>query len=401
MLTFYRKDTFTLTAAYDTATCKLPNGFPNKVTEYTISDIPKGAVDAEGKVDPAKIKVKLRLDIHGCLVLESAVAIEEQEVIEEAPAEPAAPPPPPAEGAAAEPAAEGEAAPAAAEPAAEGAAAPEGEAAAAPPPEPEKKKSKKVKRIALTVAAKGQGITPQELVDAQEAEGNMALQDKQLAATAEAMNALEAAVYRLRDELGTRLEQFIAEADREKLSAQCTAMEDWLYDEGFDADKTTYETKLKELEAAFAAGNAREKEASFRPDAVRALSDAIEKYNSFAASASEDYAHISTEDKQKVAAECATAQAWLADATAKLDALPKTEDPPIKAAEITAKATSLAGVCGPIMSTPKPKPVEPEPAPAPPADAAAGEAAGEAAADAPPAEGAETPAAKPDNMDVD
>merc|ERR1719253_1949459 len=81
MLTFYRKDTFSLTAAYD-GSVKLPNGFPSKLSEHTVSDIPKGVPDAEGKVDPAKIKVKLRLDIHGCLVLESAVAIEEQEVIE-------------------------------------------------------------------------------------------------------------------------------------------------------------------------------------------------------------------------------------------------------------------------------------------------------------------------------
>merc|ERR1719238_2102561 len=55
MLTFYRKDTFSLTAAYD-STCKLPNGFPSKLAEYTISDIPKGVPDADGKVDPAKIK---------------------------------------------------------------------------------------------------------------------------------------------------------------------------------------------------------------------------------------------------------------------------------------------------------------------------------------------------------
>merc|ERR1719333_859121 len=72
MLTFFRKDTFSLTAAYD-GSCKLPNGFPTKLAEFTVSDIPPRVPDEEGKVDPAKIKVKLRLDIHGCLTLESAV----------------------------------------------------------------------------------------------------------------------------------------------------------------------------------------------------------------------------------------------------------------------------------------------------------------------------------------
>ena len=400
MITLYRKDTFALTAAYDSA-AKLPNDFPTKIAEYTISDMPK-MTDADGKVDPTMVKVKLRLDIHGCLVLESAVAIEEQEVVEEVAPEPAAPAAP-ADGAAAEPPAEG-AAPAEGEaaPAAEGEAAPAAEAPAAPA-EPEKKKSKKVKRIALTVASKGSfGISPQELVDAQEAEGNMALQDKLLAATAEAMNALEAAVYKLRDDVSTRLADFLAEPDKEKLSSMCTAMEDWLYDEGMDTDKATYEAKLKELEGAFAAGNTREKEASARPDAFAALKDAIDKFSTFAASASEDYAHISTEDKQKVAGEAAQAQAWMAESQAKVDGTPKTEDPPVKAAEITAKASALASVCAPIMNTPKPLPMEPEPAPAPAADSAeppAGEAAESEAA--PEGEAAAPPESKPDNMDVD
>ena len=398
MLTFYRKETFTLTAAYD-GSCKLPNGFPTKVSEYTISDIPKGAADADGKVDPAKIKVKLRLDIHGCLVLETAVAIEEQEVIEEAPAEPAEPKSaPPSAETPAEGAAEG--APAAEEPAADGA------AAADPPAEPvaaEKKKSKKVKRIALTVASKGMGITPQELIDAQEAEGNMALQDKMLAQTAEAMNALEAAVYRLRDDVHTRLEAYLADADKEKLSAMCTAMEDWLYEDGMDAEKSVYETKLKELEGAFAGGNSRQKEAELRPDAFGELSKAIDKYSAFAASQSEEYAHIATEEKQKVASECATAQAWMTETQTKIESMKKTEEPPVKASEISAKASSLASVCQPIMATPKPAPVLPDPPPAaeteaaPAADGASAEVPeGEAAAETP-AEGA----TKPDNMDVD
>merc|ERR1719395_522633 len=78
MLTFYRKDTFSLTASHDSS-CTLPNGFPSKVADFAVSDIPLKAAEPDGKVDPAKIKVKLRLDIHGCLALESAVAIEETE----------------------------------------------------------------------------------------------------------------------------------------------------------------------------------------------------------------------------------------------------------------------------------------------------------------------------------
>lgn len=59
-----------------------------------------------------------------------------------------------------------------------------------------------------------------------------------------------------------------------------------------------------------------------------------------------------------------------------------------------------AAVCTPIMNTPKPLPPAPPPPPEAADGAAEGAAAAEPAAAEPAAEG-ETPAAKPDNMDVD
>jgi len=363
--------------------------------------------------------VKLRLDIHGCLAVESAVAIEEQEVVEEvpvlaAPAKADTPVPsadssapatePPAEGAA-----ESEI------PAVDGAVADAGvaEAPAEPPaelPKVETKKTKKIKRVPLTVTSKGTGITPTELMEAQEAEGQMALLDKIIQQTAEAMNALEAAVYRLRDESSTKLADFLTEADRETLSAMCTATEDWLYEDGMDVDKATYEAKLKELNAAFAPGVQREKEAEERPDAFAELTKTIEKFSAFAASQSEEYGHIGTEQKQMVAAECATVQAWLADSEAQIKATSKTEAAPVKPADIRSKAQELSAVCQPIMNTPKPLPMEPEkPATEEPSSESApgdqappvGGAVPEGKA-APASDGATArDAPKPDNMDVD
>ena len=407
MLTFYRKDTFSLTASYDPA-AKLPNGFPTRVAEFTVADIPpRPPPGADGKVDPTKIKVKLRLDIHGCLIVESAVAIEEQEVIEEVAAAATDTPPADSAAAAGDAAAEGEAAnpesaaPGAADGAEEQPAAGEPTEAASTtgePPKMETKKTKKVKRVALSVATKGIGITPTELMEAQEAEGQMALLDKIIQQTAESMNALEAAVYRLRDESSTKLAAYLTEADREKLSAMCTQTEDWLYEDGMDVDKATYEAKLKELQAAFAPGVLRENEAEERPEAFAELEKTIEKFSAFAASQSEDYEHIDTEQKQKVAAECATAQAWLADSQAKISAAPKTEPAPLKPADIRAKAQELSGVCQPIMSTPKPLPIEPE---KPAADAPAAESPADAAPAAEDGAASAGEAPKPDNMDVD
>lgn len=275
--------------------------------------------------------------------------------------------------------------------------------AAAPPPEVEKKKTKKVKRVALSVASKGGGISTQEMMEAQEAEGNMAHMDKLIAETSAAMNDLESSIYSLRDAISTRLSDYIVETDKESLSSKLTAMEDWLYDEGFDAEKSVYETKLKEVKGLFAAAEARSIEADNRPPAIEMLERAIDVYTKFAASDSEEYAHIAAEEKQKAATEAAAAQAWLAETKASIEACAKTVDPPVKAADISAKATSLSSVCDPIMKTPKPLPKEPDPLPAADPPPLEGEAAAEPKADEaagdPPTEPA--PGPKTDNMDVD
>jgi len=194
----------------------------------------------------------------------------------------------------------------------------------------------------------------------------------------------------------------LVDADKETLGSKLTKMEDWLYDEGFDAEKAVYEAKLKEIKADFAGSEARAFEADQRPDAVQKLEKAIEEFTTFAASADEAYAHIEAEDKKKVAAEAASAQAWLADAKSKLDATAKTVDPPVKAAEIVAKYTELAKVCDPIKQTPKPTPMEAEPAPAAPPAEPAQEGAAEGM-DAEPTPSAEQPAppAEGSKEDVD
>merc|ERR1719399_198275 len=103
------------------------------------------------------------------------------------------------------------------------------------------------------------------------------------------MNDLESSIYSLRDAISGRLSDFLVEASKEELGSKLTAMEDWLYDEGFDAEKAVYEAKLAELKGEFAAGEGRALEADKRPDAVSSLEKAIEEYTSFAASADEEY----------------------------------------------------------------------------------------------------------------
>jgi len=397
MLTFYRKDTFSLRAEYDSSVV-LPGGYPFLLNEFTVADIPIRAA-ADGKPEAARIKVKLRLDIHGCLQCESAQAIEEQEVVEEVTptTKPEA-----ADGVAAEapvaadvdtPMPDAEAKPAAeATPVAEGTEAAAAEAAA----EPEKKK-KKTKKISLTISEKPVGMTAREKMEAQEAEGKMAIQDRIIRATADAMNNLESRIYAMRDDLSMRYSKYVADTEKDALQAMLTQVEDWLYDDGADADKATYEAKLKEVMDACGPVLTREREATSRGEVISSLQSAIDMYAALAVSAEEQYAHIEASDKAKVGAEAESARTYLAEMTGKLDGLVPTADPPFLASELTAKLNSLKDVCEPIMKKPKPPP------PPPPVAPAAAEAPAEDAAPAPATSEAESPQNPPpaENMDID
>merc|ERR1719311_158846 len=124
-----------------------------------------------------------------------------------------------------------------------------------------------------------------------------------------------------------RYQKFATEAEHSTMSSKLTAMEDWLYED-------------------------RENETEERPTAFKKLEAAIEKFAAFVASTDEEYAHIEKEQKDKAAAEVEAAKTFLAEMQGKVASLAPTADPPIKAADVSAKATALAGVCDPIMRTP-------------------------------------------------
>lgn len=73
MLTLNRNSSFMLTASYD-AGAGVPTGTPPLIAEFTIAAPPA----KDGK--DMKCKVKVRLDLHGMVVVESAFAVEEHQI---------------------------------------------------------------------------------------------------------------------------------------------------------------------------------------------------------------------------------------------------------------------------------------------------------------------------------
>lgn len=260
-------------------------------------------------------------------------------------------------------------------------------------------KKKKVKKTDVPLNEKVFGALPRaDLQKATDEEFEMALQDRVMEETKEKKNAVEAYVYDMRNKLYEKYQAYVTESQREELTVRLQTVEDWLYDEGEDETKGVYIAKLEELRKFGDPIEVRYKEDMERGRAVDDLIHCITSYRNAALSKDPKFDHIDVADKQKVVNECSEAEAWLGDKKQQQDSLPKHANPLVLVADIRRKAETVDRFCRPIMTKPKPAPAKPPTQsptqPQPSAEAQANENANNGA---PPEE--QAPPAEPMEMD--
>ncbi|KIJ60075.1 hypothetical protein HYDPIDRAFT_32650 [Hydnomerulius pinastri MD-312] len=308
VLTFYRKGPFDIEAQYAEPS-GLPGGINPWIARFTAKNVP---VDTSG--DLTCVKLKTRLNLHGVMSFESAY-VEEVEEREEA----------------MDVAAEGEA----------------------------PKKKRVVKKIEVPFASFGASLDPSVLEQLKEQEAQMHAADKLVMDTEDRKNALEEYVYDTRGKLDDRYASYVQSSEKSKLLSMLQEAEDWLYsEEGEDATKSAYVSKLDGLKVVGDPIVARYREAEERPKVISQLRTSINEYFAQASSTDEKYAHIDEKDKTAVVEKCATIQKWLDDQIARQAERPKNEDPVLRSAEILKKREELIYFAIPILTKPKPKPVK-------------------------------------------
>lgn len=316
-----------------------------------------GPFDVPAGAEKAKLKVKVHMNLHGIVSVESIQSIEEtadepkDEKMEDAAPSGDAP--------------------------AEGATPMDADAPADGPPKPAEaapaEKKKKVKKTDVKFEASLLPLirSPQEVESFFEKECQMQASDRLQEETNEKKNALEGYVYSLRNRLYEKLGTFASDAEKEKLFAACNEMEDWLYDEGEDVQKSVYITKLEELKAKSHAVELRSSEAEALPPAVNSLRQSVHSYMAFATSEAAQYAHIDAADKATVLKECETTLSWIDEKEALQKLQPATADPVLLSHDVIKRRDTLERVCRPIASKPAPKPAAaPKPEAAPKAEEA-------------------------------
>ncbi|KAM9331954.1 heat shock 70 kDa protein 4a isoform 3-T3 [Pholidichthys leucotaenia] len=194
-----------------------------------------------------------------------------------------------------------------------------------------------------------------------ENEGKMIMQDKLEKERNDAKNNVEEYVYDIRDKLHGVLEKFVNEADRNLFSLKLEETENWLYEDGEDQQKQVYIDKLVELKKLGQPIQERYMEAEERPKAFEELGRQIQMNRKVIdAYKAKDklYDHLDELEVTRVDKQLNDAMVWMNSKMNQQNSQDLTLDPVVKVKEIRAKTKELYSACNPVLFKPKPK-VEP------------------------------------------
>ncbi|XP_052875831.1 heat shock 70 kDa protein 16 isoform X2 [Gossypium arboreum] len=218
ILTLHRTNMFNMEAFYVNSN-ELPSKLSPQINTFTIGPI-------QCHTNMAKVKVRVQLNLHGIVKLDSAVA---------------------------------------------------GVA----------RRGKAVKRLEIPISESVcDGMKRDEIAKAEEKERWLMQQDLKMEQTKDKKNALESYVYEMRDKILNAYRSFANESDREEISRKLQQTEDWLYEDGMDETENVYVEKLEDLKKLVDPIENRYKDEEARVQAAKDLLKCIEDYWKAAASLS-------------------------------------------------------------------------------------------------------------------
>ncbi|KAJ3657316.1 hypothetical protein Zmor_009130 [Zophobas morio] len=355
MLTFYRQEPFSIRALY---TGNVP--YPDKhIGTWIVKDI---RPNAEGK--PQKVKVKVRINLHGIMTVSSASLFEAKESSEAENGEEnqqqqqnnqqqQQQQPPPNQNST-EHQNDVDATMA------------DGVTNAAPEDaDKEKKKKQVLKSIELPIESLTAGFSQVEINQYTEQEFKMIAADRQEKERADARNAFEEYVYELRGKLSSddELAPFILENERSVLLKHLDDMENWLYEEGEECNRQVYQDKLAELKTKGEPIQTRKVEFELRPHVIEDFARSLQltmKALELIKANDPKYAHLNEEEVKKVDQAFKNSYQWIEQTRQKFVNAPKHLPPPVTIAQVRQEKNEFENTVTPILNKPPPK------APSPP-----------------------------------
>lgn len=188
------------------------------------------------------------------------------------------------------------------------------------------------------------GMTKAQLLEAHDRELGLVKQDQLMERTKDRKNELEAYIYEIRNKLSDAYRNFATDSERENISRDLLQTQDWLYEDGDDETEKVYASKMEELKKLVDPVESRYKDEKSRVQATRDLLKCIVDYRTAVKS-------IDSEEKDAVLKECLKAEQWLRERTQQQDALPKNTEPLLWSSDIRRRAETLEMTCKQLLQS--------------------------------------------------
>ncbi|KAK2721836.1 hypothetical protein QYM36_003971 [Artemia franciscana] len=157
--------------------------------------------------------------------------------------------------------------------------------------------------------------------------------DRQERERQDSKNSLEEYIYDARNRASdeTDLEPYLKPNDRQRLLSKLEEMENWLYEDGEDCQKSVYVQKIEDLRKLGDPPKDRKREYELRPKVIEELCAGLQKARKFVdsfASGDDKYSHIDAAEVQKLEKALQEKQIWLDQKMGAVTRLAKTDDIP-------------------------------------------------------------------------
>lgn len=179
----------------------------------------------------------------------------------------------------------------------------------------------------------------------------------------EIRNTYESYIYKIKNQLADHEEEIAAistEEQREALLKAAAEAEDWMYDDGYDADLETYTKKYEELSAPAEKVFFRMSEVSARADAISELNKKLGKVEALMKKWETTMPQVTEEERADVLAKVEDVRKWITDKTEAQAAADPTTDPVFTSAEVPLQTTEIQKVVSKLSRKPKPAPKKEE-----------------------------------------
>jgi len=177
----------------------------------------------------------------------------------------------------------------------------------------------------------------------------------------ESKNKVESYIYHIKNKMADNEDEIAkvtTEEQRRTILAMASEAEDWMYDDGYDADLSTFDAKYVELSEPAETIFFRLSELTKRPEAIRALNNKLHKVEDLMAKWESEKPQVTAEERESVMERVSEARKWVADKVDAQAEVALSEAPVFNSADVPLQTKKIESLVGKLSKRPKPKPVE-------------------------------------------